>query len=458
MRAAALPFFLLSLFLLTAAQCASGSDQQPSPPPPLTCAKGLEGPGNRQRFWDTTTDSTNIPAIVDMFSSSGRLHVIINTKSTACPGCHAVDWHGLAWRCEYGDGSVETAPPPKADPHNHSLIVSCKLRLSTAEANHPNQPVRVSITAYNTPSSFSDSGVTATVVEYPNVAFCRYPYDRSDASTHFNLRTGAVEHHYKHNLGACTSVAGAHLYRVPEWVTYHLQQGWQHFYIYVNEDPTAARALLAPFIESGLLDVIDFQSPPGSRTFSQQQAAENSCLARYRGLARWVAMADVDEFFQSMAPAVTVAAWLAERHVGLANSSGFAFTRVKFGGSGYSATELQIAETRPEGAGSPLLAVSEFVFRGVEPDTSHTKNIVMPVLVGYYSVHEVTLGLPTTAVNAQQDGRVVHYKTPASQKHRVLDTSMCVHATALLRALVRFGFDTLRVPDAAWSKSYKYIV
>ena len=85
---------------------------------------------------------------------------------------------------------------------------------------------------------------------------------------------------------------------VLELIAYHKLQAFEHFYIYADENPAPLRRLfaLAPYIKDGLVDVIDWEWPtPG---FKHQEAQINSCVHRYRGLAKWVGFFHIDEFFQ----------------------------------------------------------------------------------------------------------------------------------------------------------------
>lgn len=396
----------------------------------LSCANGLDGVGSRQRFWNFEP-SAGIPVLTDLVSTHGQVNAIFNIKGVMCHYCWKTDWAALKWTCEF-EGGVEDAIPPASDPHGHTLIVTCRMRLSANTTNSLNLPVRVSITAQNMTSN--------ATTKYDGLTFCRYPDDRTNGS-------------FKYHLGGCTSVAGAHLSRVPEWITYHLQQGWEHFYIYVNEDPAAALTLLGPFIKAGVVDVIDFQWPP-SADFSQQQAAENSCIRRYRGLSRWVSMTDVDEFFQPMRP-VTVAVYLhglassTIERLGAARVSSYRFSSGEDNG-----TALSTAASGPSYCLTPVLCLSEFVFREATIDRKHVKALVQPEHLTYFSVHVITLGRPSIELDPFESVRVAHYKTPRYSRHAVLDTSMCQSASSVRKGMVQFGLGNHSVPEAAWSASW----
>lgn len=75
-----------------------------------------------------------------------------------------------------------------------------------------------------------------------------------------------------------------------EWIEWHKNHGVDKFYIYDNESTDETREVLRPYIESGLVEYIDW---PGYR---RQIAAYDDCIRRFRFEARWIAFIDLDEF------------------------------------------------------------------------------------------------------------------------------------------------------------------
>ena len=74
-----------------------------------------------------------------------------------------------------------------------------------------------------------------------------------------------------------------------EWIEWHRKQGVEKFYIYDNESTDCTKEVLAPYIESGLVEYTFF---PGYR---KQLAAYDDCLDKHRMEARWMAFIDLDE-------------------------------------------------------------------------------------------------------------------------------------------------------------------
>ncbi len=75
-----------------------------------------------------------------------------------------------------------------------------------------------------------------------------------------------------------------------EWLDWHISQGVEKFYIYDNESTDDTRAILAPYIESGVVEYKYWQG------YRQQLATYDDCLSRHRYDSRWLAFIDLDEF------------------------------------------------------------------------------------------------------------------------------------------------------------------
>lgn len=93
----------------------------------------------------------------------------------------------------------------------------------------------------------------------------------------------------KHYLAVCAIAKNEGPY-FKEWIEWHRRQGVEKFYIYDNESTDNSREVLAPYIESGLVEYTFF---PGQR---RQLAAYDDCFERHRLDTRWLAILDLDEF------------------------------------------------------------------------------------------------------------------------------------------------------------------
>lgn len=96
-------------------------------------------------------------------------------------------------------------------------------------------------------------------------------------------------HTFNHNLaiGAIMKDEGPYL---KEWLEYHILVGVEKFYLYDNGSSDDTMNIVKPYIERGIVDLIDF---PGK---GKQMAAYRDIINRYSYDSRWIAFIDLDEF------------------------------------------------------------------------------------------------------------------------------------------------------------------
>lgn len=75
-----------------------------------------------------------------------------------------------------------------------------------------------------------------------------------------------------------------------EWIEYHQIIGIQHFYLYNNNSDDNYLEILAPYIEQGLVTLIDWTPNPG------QIPAYRHWYEEYRTQTQWVCFLDLDEY------------------------------------------------------------------------------------------------------------------------------------------------------------------
>ncbi len=75
-----------------------------------------------------------------------------------------------------------------------------------------------------------------------------------------------------------------------EWISYHLEIGVDHFYLYNNNSTDDYKAIITPYIDNGVVTLIDWP-------FQQAQiAAYKHCFENYRNESNWISFLDADEF------------------------------------------------------------------------------------------------------------------------------------------------------------------
>jgi hypothetical protein len=86
-----------------------------------------------------------------------------------------------------------------------------------------------------------------------------------------------------------------------EWIEYHRMVGVDHFWLYNDRSVDNWEEVLHPYIESGLVEVIEWNKPPTVPLFPQWQIeAYQDGLKKARHNTKWLAFIDVDEFILPM--------------------------------------------------------------------------------------------------------------------------------------------------------------
>ena len=108
------------------------------------------------------------------------------------------------------------------------------------------------------------------------------------------------------SLVGCTVERTADIDAIADWIDYHLRVGFDHFIVYVNGQSSRVSPRVRAYIDKGKLTLLrwfwgDRAAPNGRKSiFMDQLSAQHDCVLRMRGRAKWVAVFDVDEYFQPM--------------------------------------------------------------------------------------------------------------------------------------------------------------
>jgi hypothetical protein len=106
---------------------------------------------------------------------------------------------------------------------------------------------------------------------------------------------GIDENSCTYNLSACAIFQNESPF-LKEWIEYHRIVGVEHFYLYNNNSTDDYSAVLAPYVQQGIVELFDWSSPPQVDWTPYQQQAYNDCVQRSIGHTRWLAVIDIDEF------------------------------------------------------------------------------------------------------------------------------------------------------------------
>ena len=92
-----------------------------------------------------------------------------------------------------------------------------------------------------------------------------------------------------YNLSLCSIFKNEAPFLV-EWLEYHLLIGVDHFYLYNNNSTDEFKLKLAPYIDKGIVTLVDWPDNPG------QLSSYKHWYQNYRHDTKWVSFLDLDEF------------------------------------------------------------------------------------------------------------------------------------------------------------------
>jgi hypothetical protein len=375
-------------------------------PADVACQDGF--PDLSRKYWWRYSNHKH-PGLTDAFVDINGSHVVavFNVVDDICSQCVGAAWWDSQWSAVYKEdpGVQYTGSIMWRDPADNTMMVQFPL----PEGLPKGTAQVVSIVGQR----------GSEKAHYKGVPFCHLEQDQFF-------------------LVGCTEISKDFKYLAPEWIEYHLKQGYDRITLYANEDPRELQALLRPYVELGEVQIVDwhFPLPKSKRTFTQQETQENSCMQRYRGRAKWLASHDVDEFAQPMQPGQTVAGWLRSGGAGAEHIGAFAALTQFFG----RAKDERVQEARDS---AHDMVLTRFTHRAVSPEVFHRhKYIARPEHVEYTATH-VTTGGMLVVPNSLTEIRFAHYKSPAVTWRAVKDESLARTAEqmAIRASLISKGYE-----------------
>lgn len=101
---------------------------------------------------------------------------------------------------------------------------------------------------------------------------------------------------FSYELGIVTLFRNEASY-LKEWIEYHHMLGVDHFILYNDRSDDHWEEVLEPYINSHLVEVIEWHKDEETRLFPEWQiTAYKDGLRRSKGNTKWIAFIDVDEF------------------------------------------------------------------------------------------------------------------------------------------------------------------
>jgi len=104
----------------------------------------------------------------------------------------------------------------------------------------------------------------------------------------------------KYKVSACAIFQNEARF-LEEWINHHRSIGVEHFYMYNNNSTDGYLEVLQPLVEKGIIELIEWPSIQEENdwahfSFTTQISAYNDALDRSKGVSKWLAIIDTDEF------------------------------------------------------------------------------------------------------------------------------------------------------------------
>lgn len=204
-------------------------------------------------------------------------------------------------------------------------------------------------------------------------------------------------------LAICTMLRSVDDF-VPQWLDFHRYLGVDHVYLYDNElkEDTTLPETVKQYIDEGFVTWIPWHHSISLwKTYLEVQIAhENDCMWRHKYDVEWMIKIDVDEYVQPMNPNKTqIPDYLHDPMY--ENLAGVRLENWFFG--------------RPKRIGPKgTEVIQRNVWSAKEPtlqQTGHDKNILRPMNVHYFKIHNVKLGGDMISLNPYTELRMVHYRS-----------------------------------------------
>lgn len=264
---------------------------------------------------------------------------------------------------------------------------------------HTHEGEQVFICLFPVPEADRHAGITSVSLRPGNVdVLCELTIQLNDCTRKHRLSIGLImkdEHRF-----------------LREWIEYYRIIGVEHFYIYDNRSlrKNKIRKLLNPYIEQGIVTLVDWDYPFAKNKKKDQKFCQRGqmhhCLYKYGQLSTWMLFIDVDEYVYPVDPKQTSLLPLLEKYEQSHEVAALQFKMIWFGNSGHKKI--------PEG-----LVIENYTHRATEVvQQGREKCCVKPDKVALLFIHDVKQyfeGSVKITVPPEQY-RINHYYTTSAKR------------------------------------------
>lgn len=121
------------------------------------------------------------------------------------------------------------------------------------------------------------------------IKFILFPLNQLFYTLYINIFGSKVDKNKKYYISICAIFKDEGSY-LKEWIEYNRIIGIQHFYLYNNFSSDNYSSVLEPYINNGIVTLIDWPVEQG------QISAYEDCLEKFSKETSWLSFIDIDEF------------------------------------------------------------------------------------------------------------------------------------------------------------------
>lgn len=222
-----------------------------------------DGINSYTRFYNS-----KLPSVYDVIYDNSELIVLLSLHAEIFSKKTPNQEYDIAnWFCKFKKSNNIYV--------NHFIISDPNRRMKVLKFNVPEEIIQHS-------NGIVDVFTPDLNLTFDNLQFCRLNpnYDES-----------------KNFAALYTEQIATNPERIINWLNWHLSEGFNHFFIYVNDNSiNNMKKNLLKFLKAGILTLVNWNWPQ-SINFQDQVPGQMSCLYRNKRRFKWIAMNDIDEAF-----------------------------------------------------------------------------------------------------------------------------------------------------------------